>query len=74
MGGVTMKVWTQLKKHFAIGLAMLAIVGGSLFIAEDALALRDYWCPSCSSDFCQDGGGEFLMIVGGECYCCVGLD
>lgn len=57
---------------FAIALAIFSASGSA--VAESAGPDADTWCPPCSSDFCQSGGGEYLYWVGGSCYCCVELD
>lgn len=43
----------------------------SIFAYQYAEASMDeVWCPRCSSQFCEEGNGDWLVFVGGQCYCC----
>lgn len=61
---------TLINSRAPIVVAAIVIMVGALLAADIALAAGDAWCPSCSSDFCQGGGGDWLLIIGGNCYCC----
>lgn len=58
-----------LLSFFSISMLTLGIV---MYSTADTYA-ADTWCPPCSSDFCQSGAGDYLLIIGGTCYCCVEL-
>lgn len=65
------KIMQFLKRRSRQFLLTTALLAGLLAVTTSTInALPEYWCPPCSSDACQAGGAAFVVIVGGQCYCC----
>lgn len=68
-----MKLFSNLSQKITKFIATVALITTLCFGVISLNAQPEIWCPPCSSDICQDGDADFVIIVAGSCFCCYNL-